>query len=206
LDAYRSYVQKFPQSRHTLRALVRLADDALSRGKNDEAGSFVSMLESRFSGNALADGAVARLRLARNVGQPFSVKLRSIDGVEIDTAAYASHIVLNCVWHSSRPESAEFAKQISAFLAETQSSRAVGVCIADSVEATRQAVQLMGTTWPQCNDGLGRGGEFVRRWGVRTTPSVLVVDRLGRLAGCGDARSWRALADRAATTPQSPAR
>lgn len=197
LDAYRKYVDQFPRSRHALRALGRLADDALSHGDTKAAGAFVARMAAEFPGHALADGAAARLRLAEQVGKPFVAKLRTIDAVEIDTANPAGDVVLICVWESTLPASRDFAKEVDAFLAAGPARRAVGVCIAETAEATRQATRALGIAWPQCNDGLGRAGEFVRNWGIRETPAVLVIDRRGRLVGCGDVRSWKPLAERA---------
>ena len=197
LAAFRSYAARFPDSRHALRALLRLAHDALDRGEQEQAAGWVGQLEARFADNALVAGVAARLRMARNVGQPFTVVLTSIDGAKIDTGALAGNVVIICIWDSTRPASRETAREVEAFLAAAPSRRAVGVCIADSVESTRRAIRDLTISWPQCNDGLGRGGELVRRWGVRSMPGFIVIDPQGRLAGCADKSDWRKLAERA---------
>jgi hypothetical protein len=124
--------------------------------------------------------------------------LRSIDGAAIDTAQFAGDLVVICAWDSTRPASREIAREMESFIAAAPGRRAVGLCIADSPEATRQAVRDLAISWPQCNDGMGRGGEFVRSWGLRTVPAFIVIDRQGRLAGCADRSSWQKLAERAA--------
>jgi hypothetical protein len=196
LAAYRKYVEQFPRSRNALRALGRLSDDALSQGDLRGAERWVSRMSAEFPENAMAEGAAARLRLAGSIGKPFAVKLRSIDDVEINTANFAGDVILICVWDSTQPASRNLAREIDAFVAAGSGRRALGVCIADTADATRRATRSLGIAWPQCNDGLGRAGEFARSWGIRETPTIMVIDRRGCLIGCGDARSWRALADR----------
>ena len=52
----------------------------------------------------------------------------------------------------------------------------------------------LGLDWPQCNDELGWGGEFVRNWGVTHVPFVFILDRAGRLVGTATEADWAELA------------
>jgi hypothetical protein len=105
--------------------------------------------------------------------------------------------LLIVVWAARDEASCRCALEIERFRRDHPELRVFGIGLDESAAQTAARAHELGLDWPQCNDGLGWGGTFVRYWGIDRIPLVLVVNRAGFLVGSGGADSWRPLVARA---------
>lgn len=201
LAAYRDYLDKYPRSRHAPRLATLVFEDALERDDRTAMRAMVELLNTQFPRHAATASLAAQLRREESVGKMFHVKHVCADGTQIDTAERIGEVYMVVVWAGVDADSRRCAAAVEQFRRQNPRVGIIGVNIDDTVEQAVAAARALELDWPQCHDGMGWGGEFVRTWGVRRIPCVFVIDRAGKLAGCANGRSWEALARRAVELP-----
>lgn len=195
--AYEAYLAKYPRSHYAPRLAALLFEDALQRGDRGAMQAAVAHLEEYFpahAGTAEVRGAWQR---ESGVGQPLRARLRLLTGKDVDTADYAGRPLLIVVWAGYDEVARQRVAEIERHRRVHPDVQVLGVSLDEGAEATRAAADTLAIDWPQSNDGLGWGGEFVRAWGVRRIPWVFVLDRAGRLLGSTDGDGWKKWADQA---------
>ncbi len=193
-QAYRSYIQQYPRSRHVPRMATELFDAAAAAGDLAEQRRLAGLLGQHFKGHAVTELLAAQLRRHEAVGEPFSLTFQTIDGSEVDTARWKGRPVLIVVWAGFSERSRACVREIEALRSQQPDLQVVGVNLDDAEQKMTAACRELGLTWRQYNDGMGWANRFVRQWGVRAVPWVFVVDRRGRLVGSSGAAGWRQLA------------
>ncbi len=196
LAEYRLYVQRYPHSRHAPRLATLLFEDAARRDDRAAMQELLAGLRRHFPDLAATRSLEAEWRRTSAVGQPFWPRLTDGEGSPLEQADYLGHPVLLVVWAASDPFARHCVRQIELFRKAHSDLRVIGIGLDESRAQTMAAARELSIAWPQFNDGLGWGGEFVRAWGIRRTPHVFAIDRSGRLAGTATDDSWEALAQR----------
>ena len=186
LNAYRDYVQTYPGSRYGPRLAELLFEDAQRRGDNAAMQAVLEQLHAHFPRDAATAALEARWRRAAAVGELFWPALKTTDGHVLDRREHAGHPVLIVVWAGFDVGACAEVREIERFRREHPDVRVLGINLDNSRDEATLASQRLDIDWPQCNDELGWGGEFVRTWGVERIPLVFVLDRAGRLLGVAE--------------------
>lgn len=216
VDEYSDYVTKYPTARRVPRLATILFDSAAARNDRAVQRELAHLLERYFPTHANTEYCRGALRRVEEIGRPFAERLSTIfDGMQ-DVKSISARPLLIVVWTprdcaavapaasssraagTTRP-SANLLQEITAFAHAHPESRIIGVAIGDSAPQVIDAAAAAGIAWPQHFDERAWAGEFVRRWGVRTTPFVFVIDANGVLRSATDGPDWYATAAKFAT-------
>ncbi|MFN0137646.1 MAG: TlpA family protein disulfide reductase [Phycisphaerae bacterium] len=190
LDAYREYAAAYPLSRHVPRIATILYDDAARRGRQGEMRDIATRLARDWPDSGVAEQLSADVRRREAVGKPFSLRSATTNS-EIDTTAWPGQTVVIVVWSSIDAASRERVAEVESTRAARQNVRVIGVNLDQSNDAMLAVARSLNIEWPQVHDGRGWAGDFVRTWGVRETPFVLVIDPRGNLVGSTGGDEWR---------------
>jgi hypothetical protein len=194
---YAEYIAKYPQSRYVPRLATLLLADAARRGDRLGIQRIVKQLPEYFPRHAATAQLAAEWRRDALIGEPFWPNVQPSAGCPGDQPDCVGHPVLIVVWASFDEPARCCVQEIERFRREHPDLRIIGVSLDDNLEQTTAAAAALGIAWPQCNDGLGWGGSFVRYWGIDRIPYVLAIDRAGTLAATGTGDDWEPLARRA---------
>ena len=194
--ACRVYVERYPRSRHVPRLAGLLFEDAARRGDREDMRAAVECLGTHFPNHAATRAVLGEWNREESVGRSFWLACRTVDGRTLDTREYLGQPVVIVVWAGFDAAARQCVQKIEQFRKAHADLHVVGVSVDETVEATAAAGRELEIDWPQFNDGLGWGNEFVRSWGVTRLPYVFVVDRQGRLAGATAGDGWEAWARR----------
>ena len=195
LAAYRRYIQHYPSSRHVPRLATLLYEDAARRVDRGAQHAILAHLREHFPSHAVTRALQAARNRTESVGRPFWLSCRTTDGRALDTRKHLGQPVLIVVWAGYDESARRRVQEVEQFRRAHPSVHVVGVSLDESPEKMAFAARELGIAWPQYNDGLGWGNEFVRMWGVRRLPCVFVIDRAGRLQGAGSNDRWRSWAE-----------
>ncbi|MBL8878513.1 MAG: hypothetical protein JNG88_05275 [Phycisphaerales bacterium] len=213
-DEYHSYVMAYPAARRTPRLATLVLDAALARDDPAAMREMANLLEMHFPSHANTAYCRGSVRRFEQVGRQFEYSMSTIAHGRQDGKTLRGRPIVIVVWLAQEDRNVRSAiattrpsgyrerelalRDLVAFAREHPLVSIVGVPIADSVSAVREATTAAGIDWPQHFDERGWAGEFVRHWGVRTAPFVFVIDAKGVLRAATDGAGWRAAANEAA--------
>lgn len=192
LAAYRDYLERYPHSRYVPQMAAALFEAAAARGDDEEQRWLVARLTRDFPEHPVTELLQAQQRRRAAVGQPFGLAFETAAGVRVDTAEWVGRPVAVVVWAGFSAAARDCVRQMEAYRSSHPELLVLGVNLDESPERMSAVCAELGLAWPQLNDGLGWANRFVRQWGVREVPTVFVIDRAGRLAGCVG-EGWREL-------------
>lgn len=191
--AFQECVRTQPRDRHVPRLAALLFEDAARRDDRAVMTELVDLLTREFSTHPVTAAVRGQWHRREAIGELFEPPLRTPDGKPVDWAAYRGRPVLLVVWAAFDDNARRTVQRINHFQAGHAQVAAVGVSLDETVERTATAARELEVNWPQCNDGRGWGGEFVRQWGIDRLPHVFVIDAAGRLSGSDGGEGWEAL-------------
>lgn len=194
LSLYREYLQAYPRSRYAPRIASLLFDDAARRADRAAMLEVVTHLRTHFAEHAATATLEGQWRRITAVGTSFWPALRTLDGRDVTRADYEGHPTLIVVWAGFDDRARRSVQEVDRLRSAHPELRVIGVGLDETAEQTAAAARELGLDWPQCNDELGWGGEFVRNWGVTHVPFVFILDRAGRLIGTATEADWAELA------------
>ena len=195
LAEFRKFVGQYPQSRYVPRLAENLFAAAERAGDVDEQRRLVAVLKEAFAEHPVTQRLAGRLRQRDAVGEPFTLPCAGVGDATINTADFGGRVVLVVLWSAADERSRKVVEAVRDLAAERDDVVPIGVNVDPTEARMRRACQELRIDWPQCHDGLGWAGGVVRDWGIDAAPAVLVVNRGGKLAGVGDAESWRGLVE-----------
>ena len=127
---------------------------------------------------SMAAGLQTRLEA---LGQPFEMKFTALDGRQVDVQAMKGKVVLIDFWATwCGPCVAELPNVLAVY--ERLHDRGFEI-VSISFDSDRAKLEKFITDrkmpWPQYFDGKGWSNEFGRKWGVRSIPMMMLVDKKG---------------------------
>lgn len=191
VDRYRDYLDRYPSSHHTPRLATLVFEDALGRDDREVMNAMARLMEQHFPSHAATSLVLGRWRLTQTLGQPLRLLWQTIDQRRVDTSDSLGRPTLVVVWAGFDPPARTCVVEIERFRKQNPELEVIGISLDETPQRTRALCRQLEIPWPQVNDGQGWGGEFVRQWGLRQVPQVLVLDRAGRLVSVGGATQWQ---------------
>lgn len=189
-QAHLAYIRAYPHSERVPWLAALVFDDAARGGDRPLMAELVALLTSAFPEHPVTGNVRAKWLRTQAVGEPFEPLLPGLDGKPLAWSAYRGRPVLLVVWAAFDDASRRAVQRIGHFRAGHPHLAVIGVSLDETAEATRTAARELELDWPQCNDGRGWGGEFVRRWGIDRLPLVFVIDADGRLVASDAGDGW----------------
>lgn len=178
VDSGLAYLEAFPGSRHAALIALRVFQEA-ERSRNIETLRRIVALRRRAAPeHGMTAELEAKLRLIEAIGKQFDWEGLAPAGRAGPATLPASGTTLIYVWSASDPAS------IAALPSLTRASRqdgvrAFSVIMDEQPAAARDAAVRAGWSSVECLEGMS--GPFCRRWGIRRTPTLLVVGADGTL-------------------------
>lgn len=203
IAAIRRYITDYPASRHTPWLAEQLFADAWNRGDRATMQDLVDRITAKFDRHPSALWMAAKLHQFTSLGEPVRIHFRAIERTFFDTADDRGQPVFIVVWSGFDPASVEAAHAIEQLRESRPNFRVYGVNLDESVARTDEMAALAELPWPQWNDGLGWGHEFVRTWGIRQIPAIMWIGADGTLCGVAEGAAWAPFAE-AALSESSP--
>jgi len=194
LSLYREYFQTYPRSRYAPRLADLLFADAARRDDRAALQDVLTQMRTHFADHAVTAALEGQWRRITAVGESFWPALRTLDGREVHRSDYEGHPTLIIVWAGFDDRACRSVQEVNHLRSTHAELRVIGVALDETAAQTATAARELGLDWPQCNDELGWGGEFVRNWGVAHVPFVFILDRAGRLVGTATEADWAELA------------
>ncbi|TWT45676.1 Redoxin [Phycisphaerae bacterium RAS1] len=183
IAAYRDFVRDYPSARHTPRLAQLVFEDAADRGERETMRAMLNVLEASFPEHPTTQRLAGLLRRVEQAGQGFELSFVAADGRLVNLSALRGGPIAVVVWAASDLSSLRAMEWLHARPASDSALHVIGVNLDDSPARMRASMSEREITWPQLHDGMGWGGEFVRRWAVEKLPTVFVIDARGRLVG-----------------------
>ncbi len=187
IQAYQEYLRAYPDSIYAPRLVEVLFQEAESADALEAMRGLVSLLEQWHPDHLVTELLRGALDLRGRVGQPFHVTGVDPQGAPIDSRLNRGRAGLIVFWSSANPD--------ADLLAAIERARARDGLFVIGVDLRARPEQAEGRPagWQHLHDRLGPAHRTARRWGIRQTPRVLVIDRGGRLAGIGSEETWESL-------------
>ncbi len=201
LAALRDYVGRFPHGRYVPRAVEVLFAQAERTAALEEMQSCVRRLERDFADHPLTAQLAGRLRRWRLRGRVVPLALYDRDGRTLELKTLRGRQVLIVVWAAFDEKSVDCLQSVARYVEQHPRAEAVGVDIDVSCDEMRLVCRKTGVTFEQFNDGRGWAGEFLRYWGIKRIPFVMVLDAEGRLVDWAEGADCRGLLERLEASP-----
>ncbi|MEW6251335.1 MAG: TlpA disulfide reductase family protein [Planctomycetota bacterium] len=202
LHAWATLLRERAQSRYVPRIAELCLAEAAERGDEATMAAVIGQVRSHLPGSAAVARLEAEHRRLTAHGQPFWPQA-GLDEAVVRGATDSGRPVLVLVWAGFDMASRRCAAELAEFVAVNARFHAIGVALDEDRAETLVAAHELGLDWPQINDEMGWGGEFVRHWAVRELPFLFAIDADGRLVAAGTGREWRRLVS--AVEPQDGA-
>ncbi len=179
VQAMAAFARHYPKSPLAIRATTLAAEDCIRRQEFDAANEWTRQLNEAAPESLAAIHLTGILRRADSVGKQLTGNLASIDGGPIDVASLRGSRVAMAFWNSAEDDSRQFAIEVQKLFGNRSDVRIVGVDLNPSLDDTRRLATSLELSWIQTNDRRGRGGKFIRHWGIEETPSLILLDGSG---------------------------
>jgi hypothetical protein len=194
--AWHDYVREYPGSRYVPRIAARLFAEAAQRDDVPSMQRLAAHLAAQFPEHPTTALLAGKVRRRTTIGQPFWPELACDPAARrapLDHGAYAGRPVMFLVWASYDGEARHAVGELARWQKAHPDVPVIGIALDETRDKAVASARELGAEWPQCVDGLGWGGEFVRAWGVDAIPFAFLVDSRGLLVGSGG--DWRALTE-----------
>lgn len=204
--ACEAYIKAYPTSRYVPRLVTLCFEDAIARGDWQKMQAALEHMRTYFPDHPATERLAAKWRRVSALGEPVQIQLELVNGEVFDSKSVRGRPLLVVVWAAYDDSSRRCLRAIAAYRKVHEELAVVGVALDGEPKLALRAADELGIDWPLACDRLGWGGRFVRTWAIKRLPTVLAVDKEGRLAGIASEHSWkervRRLLERGAEVPR----
>ena len=121
---------------------------------------------------------------AASKGQPLDIKFQAVDGTHVDLSKMQGKVVLVDFWATwCGPCVGEIPHMKATYdKFHAKGFEIVGISLDQDLARLREFTRAQGMAWPQYFDGKGWGNLISSRYGIRSIPTMWLVDKNGKLA------------------------
>ena len=183
LEQLKEYVKQYPDCPDTAEALLQLGIAEEFAGNEKEAKGWYSQVVKRFPQAPAAAKARGAIRRLDSVGKVLSLSGTTVQGRRLDLQRYRGRVVLLHYWATWCQPCVQDMKTIAQLYAKygQQGFLPVGVCLDHSRDEARRFIAQQRILWPQLHESGGLDGPLANQLGVLTLPTMLLLDRQGRV-------------------------
>ncbi|MBS0208683.1 MAG: redoxin family protein [Planctomycetes bacterium] len=183
LDGLQAFISKYPKVADTADALLQLAVAKEFAGQEDDAKKVYGQLVAGFPESQpakKATGAIARLD---SVGKVIQLAGKNLTGQAVNLGQFRDKVIVLHYWASNSPTclgDLETLKQLQAKYGKNVAI--VGISLDDNRKALEDFLKKNKLAWVQIYDDGGLDAPLANALGILTLPSIMVIDKQGRVA------------------------
>lgn len=181
-DSLAKFVKDHPKCPDAGEALLQLGISEEFAGQEQAAKTWYTQAASEFASTAAGKksaGAVTRLDC---VGKAISFKATSLSGASVDLASYRGKFVALHYWASwSQPCQNDLVQLRAAQAKYGDNLQIIGVALDNSKQNLVDFLKSAKLPWPQIYGEGGMDGDVATSMGIMTVPTMLLIDRQGKV-------------------------
>ncbi len=159
------------------------AVQALERFDVEQAAQWIGLLAKHHPTDAMLTSLQGDLRLRENLGQLWAPPLSTFEKKPVDWTSHRGKVTLVVFWSPRFRPSVTLLRRTSAVVtAHPDEASIIAIGIDDDPATARSMAAELGFSGPFVHDGLGWRSPIAREYGIRVLPTVLFLDRDGKLA------------------------
>ena len=187
IKSLQAFVDSYPDSEDAPEAMLQLGVSEEFAGQVQKATDWYRKLAERFAKSAPAEkarGAILRLEPA---GEPIAFRGSTLSGTSLDVKDYRGKLVLLHYWATWSPSSTAQVPALVELLKKHDSSglAVIGINMNDRRDEASKYVAEQRIAWPQIHEPGGLDGPPANWFGIFTVPTLLLIDREGRVVKHG---------------------
>ncbi|MGL4514824.1 MAG: redoxin family protein [Lacipirellulaceae bacterium] len=176
------FVKDYPTSPDAAEAMLQLGMSDEFAGEEAEADAWYNRLAAEFPATASGKKATGALRRMNSIGKQVAMRGPTLDGKQLDLAAFRGRHVVIQYWATWCEPCKEDMQTLAALQKKYGAKIGVlGVNLDNSLADAKRFVASVRTPWPHLYDEAGLEGERATDLGVMTLPLMLLVDGEGKV-------------------------
>lgn len=179
-----AFVKAHPTSKSTADVMLQLAIAHEFSGKESDASRWYSRIVSQFASTEIGKKAAGAKRRLESVGRSLEFTGKTLDGRQFSLNQVRGKVVLLHYWATWCEPCKEDLKTIKALQAKFASKgfASVGVNLDNSRDTVDAFLRAANLAWPQLYETGGLDSRLANELGVLTLPTMLLIDKSGRVA------------------------
>jgi thiol-disulfide isomerase/thioredoxin len=183
LSDLKVFVAKYPKLTDSAEAMLQLALAQEFAGETADAIKWYGRIVTDFPTSDQAKKAGGARHRLESVGRSITLKGKTIDGKQLDLAAYRGRYVVVQYWASwcepCKKDMAELKRLQAKFGSKTLSI--IGVNLDNDSSQVSAQLRSLRVTWPQLHEAGGLDSRYANEMGILTLPTMLLIDNSGRV-------------------------
>lgn len=177
------HARRHPETPGAAAVFRHRAQQALEHQDLEQAALWIDLLARNHANDAMLDSLKGQLRLREGLGEIWAPELKTVGGAPVDWNSLRGRVTLVVFWSPRfRPSVTLLRRAQSVAVEHPQDVSIVAIGIDDDVAGAAAIVSELNLTGPIVHDGQGWRSPIARQFGVRVLPTVLFLDREGRLS------------------------
>ncbi len=176
------YVKDYPKSADSAEAMLQLAIAQEFAGDDANAVKWYSRVIQNFPKTAAAVKSEGAKRRIESVGNSISLRGKTLGGKAFDLSQLKGKVVLIHYWSSDidvcRNDMAQLERMMKKY---GENFVVIGVSLDADPKALTEYLRENGFLWPQLWEEGGLAGRLANEMGIQTLPTMLLVDKQGKV-------------------------
>jgi hypothetical protein len=187
LKALDGFVKAHPKAPEAAEALLHIAIDAEFAGNEQAAIGHYTTITSNFPQAIAAKKAAGSITRLQSVGKPFALQAKTSDGQAFNIAAYTGKTIILHYWDSQSPANLGDLATLKAVQAKyaRDGVMILGLSLDRNKESLDTFLQQARLPWVTLWEDGGMDGRLANEMGILTVPTIMIVDKTGKMANRG---------------------
>ena len=187
LDALDAFVKANPKAPETPEAMLHLAIDAEFAGKDKEAIDLYTQIAKDFPQAAAAKKAAGSISRLQSVGKVIPLQGNTSDNKPFNIAAYTGKTIVLHYWDSQNPATLTDLAALKAVQAKyaRDGVMVLGISLDRDQKVLNGFLQQAQLPWITLWEQGGMDGRPANEMGILTLPTIMIVDKAGKVANRG---------------------
>ncbi len=182
-NALEAFIKKYPKASHVPDAMLQLALSAEFKENIDQASNWYEKIATEFSSSPLARKAAGAKRRLTSEGKEIAFSGKTTRGDAWSLSRERGRVVLIHFWATWCEPCKEDMKTIKRLASKYQNNNftVIGVSVDDSPTELQQYLRTEQIPWTQLHEEGGMDGPLAEQLGIATLPTMLLIDKNGKV-------------------------